>query len=177
MNTLDLIIIGLIVFFALWGYMRGLLLMIGGVVVVLVSGFLASRLGELVANAITSSWNGLEMVSRVALVHQVLFWVSFTILCVLGNFALKLLNFITELPIIGGLKHFGGLLLGLLMGVVIAGFFVVMLDTYPIYEGWASLADGSKIVRPLLQAISYTFALWPQSLRDVAQLLRVKAGT
>ncbi len=176
MNSLDLVIIGLVLFFALWGYVRGLLLMIGGVLVALVAGVLASQLSTMIANVITSSWNGLEMVSRVAFVHQSIFLVLFAILFVIGNFALKLLNFLTELPVVGPLKHFGGLLLGLLMGIVIAAFFVVMLDTYPIYEGWATLAEKSKLVQPLLQLVSLTFSLWPKALRDAAQLLRVKAG-
>lgn len=167
MNAIDIILLVLILLFAILGYYRGLVLMVGGLVVAVGAGIIAGQLSVIIADTIVpQSGYGANWL------YNMIFWVIFIVIFALGNIILKMFDFLTNLPIVDSLKHWGGLVLGLIQGLLVAGFIAVMLGQFPLGHNVTSLVEDSTIVKITAFLSSIVTIFWPCDLREFAKLLR-----
>ncbi len=172
MSSLDLVFIGIIVFFALWGWWRGLIHMIGGLILLVVAAWLSGPLSEALATRMTENMNVLEEVVKINWVHNLLFWIVFGVIVLVGNFALFFVNILASLPIISIVKRGGGLLLGLAQGLIVVGLVAIMLSRYPINSDISTMVAESKIVDLAIRIAALGAAFWPKDLKSVADILK-----
>lgn len=165
MNSWDLVILAIIALSLMWGLYRGLVLMVGGLIVGGAAGYFGIVISQSISSMLAIS-NEL-IAGRVA---TILFWVTFVILFAIGHLLMKLINALTEVPIVGGLKHAGGGVLGLIQGVIVAGFVTIMAVNYQIVGGQDASLDESTLAPVVLRITAFILPLIATGLKDAVNL-------
>ncbi len=167
MNLFDVVFMLIITIAVLWGFWRGLLLMIGGVVVVVLSALIASHASSIIGAGLGGANQGTSNVF-----HQVIFLLFFVVLNIVGNLLLGLVNVLTEIPLVGFLKHVGGALLGLLIGLIVVGTLTFIMANFPLWNGQKEQASQSQIVKISLNATAFMEPLLPKDWKEVITLVK-----
>jgi membrane protein required for colicin V production len=168
MNTLDFVLIGIIVLCVVIGYLRGIIAMIGSFVAMYVAFFGASYVQQLLADAIK---NNIPENSQ-GTVNMILFFIVLAVIWFGVNMVVKAIDLATSVPIVGGLKHMLGALLGLVQGVVIVGVACVALRTFNISDSLNTMFEESKLADIAIKLSPYIIGILPQDYREVATLMK-----
>ena len=142
---LDLVVVIIIVFFAIYGFKRGLMLsildMTSLLICIIVSSLLASKASYVVVNFGVS-----DAYQARAIAFIVLFVLSYIGILLLRRFFKALHN----LPVIKQLDSFGGLLIGFAQGFLLIFVFVILLQMFSskvFFANIISMVDKTRMVK------------------------------
>ena len=165
MIIFDLVILGLIICFGLFGLWFGLISAAGSLVGTAAGVYISSRVYFFPADVLSAitGWNGNfpKVISFIVtfLIINRLVGLSFQLID-------KLLFFFTSLPVVSTLNRILGLIFGLFEGILVIGIFFYFVDKFPLqHTNFMNAASASKIVTTCEQIASFLWPLLPEVLR------------
>ncbi len=164
MATIDLILLGIIAVFALFGLILGFVHTFGSIVGMILGAYLASRYYEPIANWVISVTHWGDNISRV-----VIFIITFVVINRVIGFGFwlldKLLSIVTRLPFISSLNRFLGLVLGALEGMITIGLAIYFIDRFPLSDTVMKQIGHSTVAPYAVALASVLLPLLPEALR------------
>ncbi len=166
MPYVDLILLGIIGIFALFGLWFGLVSTLGSIIGSLAGVYLASRFYMLPAEWLMkfTGWSG-------NFPKFVAFVIGFLIINRLVGIAFYLLDkalfIITSLPIIHGLNKLLGFIFGVAEGVIVIGISLYFIQKFPFWPPLIQQLAVSKIGPLCVNLASLLWPLLPEALKMV----------
>jgi uncharacterized membrane protein required for colicin V production len=165
MSIFDIVIVGIIICFGLFGMWFGIISAAGSLVGSAAGVFISSRIYEYPANVLVrvTGWSGnfpkVVMFVVVFLIVNRLVGLAFQLLD-------KLLYVFTSLPIISSLNRILGTIFGVFEGILVVGIFFYFVDRNPLpWQNFMTLATNSKVVTICEGIASFLWPLLPDVLR------------
>ena len=164
MSVFDIVLLGIILSFGLFGLWFGLISTMGALVGTVLGVFFASRIYVFPADWLVSitHWSG--NFPKVAT-----FIICFLIinrLVGLGFHILdKMLFRITSLPYINGLNKILGFIFGIFEGILVTGVIFYVIDRYPLWQSFMDQAAASKVVTVCEGIASFLWPLLPAVMK------------
>ncbi len=164
MSYIDLILLGIIGVFALFGLWFGLVSTVGSIIGSVAGIFIASRYYMLPADWLMkfTGWSG-------NFPKFVAFIIGFLIinrLVGIGFYLLdKALFILTSLPIIHGLNKLLGFIFGVAEGVIVIGVSLYFFQKFPFWPPLIQQIAASKIAPICINAASLLWPLFPEALK------------
>lgn len=165
-HILDVIIIGVIIGFGLFGMWFGIISTIGSLVGTVAGVYLATRFYGPMANWLMgiTHWTG-------NFPKVVMFFVAFLLINRMVGFVFNLLssllNIFNELKVINFLNKALGFIFGVLEGIIILGITLYFVNKFPFW-GWLSEQIKISFIAPFL--VDITSILWPLIPDELHQL-------
>lgn len=163
MNPYDLFVLASVGLIGAWGWHRGFLLMVGALLVALVAAAVAGHFATLVAGdptEIGGSW-----------LYNLVFFITFAAASMAGNVALKFADLFTDLPLVEAWKNWGGLVLGVLLGLFLTGIVTIVVTRFPLWEDLDEATTDSKGATISSKFALITVPFWPADLRNAYELV------
>lgn len=165
MNILDFIILGLILVFGLWGFLKGFLQAIGGFIGLLVATILAGQYYGWMGNFFGDG--NLALVGGFIVLFLIIWKLVSLIFYVFG----KVFQIITVLPFLETFNRTLGALLGLAVGILIMVVLLSFLNKFPVNDWFTAQMVGS-IVSKILLNLSFIFKpLLPNALNTLKGII------
>jgi len=167
METVDIILLGIIGCFALVGFAFGFIHTLGSLLGTVFGAYLASRYYSVMADWLISitGWEG----NIIRVVMFVIAFLLITRLVGLGFYFLeKVFNVFKFIPFVKTFNRLLGLLLGFVEGVITIGLIIFFIERFPLSEK-IMLYLAESAVAPYASGVASV--LWPL-LPDAIQLLR-----
>jgi membrane protein required for colicin V production len=165
MNTLDFILIGIILLFAYLGFRRGFLQTLGSLLGIIVASIVAGRfylwLGDLFGGSNFSKVLAFILVFALIIkLISLVFWA-------LG----KIFQVIAVIPFLQTFERVLGGVLGLTEGILILTVLTFFTTRYP-FNDWLTSQMKDSVVVGILLAISYIFLpLLPEGLKKLKSII------
>lgn len=166
MPYVDIVLVGIIAAFGLFGLWFGLVSTLGSIAGTVLGVYLASRFYMIPADWLMkiTGWTG--NFSKV-----IAFIIGFLIInraVGIGFYLLdKLLFIVTSLPIIHGLNKILGLIFGLFEGILIIGIILFFVERFPLWPAFMSMLAFSKVAPFCVNIASLLWPLLPEALKLV----------
>lgn len=164
MSLFDIILLGIIAAFALFGLWFGFVHTLGSLVGSLLGVYLASRYYQPLATWLAHVTGWSENGARV-----IMFIAAFIIITRLVGFAFwiidKVFSIITHLPFIHSIDKILGGLLGFFEGVVTIGLLFYFVERFPLSEKIMTLVAHSVVVPKTVAVASILIPLLPEALK------------
>ena len=151
---LDPVVIGLIGLSTFYGFLRGLLRSIAGVVGLILAALFAGRLAVLVDPALDKAG-----IKHPSIGGSVSFVIAFVVIVVAVEVGANFLRIVEKVMFLGWIDHFGGALFGLIRGVL---FSMILLAGFSLY--------GSKEFNKTLKQTTVAVWLWRHDSVDTQML-------
>jgi len=165
MNTLDYILLGVILLSALWGFRKGFLETLGGILGIIVATVIAGKfyllLGSFLGGNNLSNFISFLVIFFIILkIVGLSFWI-------LG----KIFQLISIVPFLQSFDRLLGAVLGLLEGILVLTVVMYFLSKYPLNQ-WLLTQMQSSIITVLLLKASYIFMpLLPEAMKRIKSLI------
>lgn len=159
MNALDMVILAVIFISGIWGFNRGFVLTLVGLVGTLANWYLSLRSYPYILHMLYTSAPLVESIEGLAskapdpdkAAFIILSLISFVLTYLLINLAIKIIisvvNGIARLPLLNGINKLGGLIAGLMEGFLLVCFVFLILyismDILP--AGFITAVEGSTM--------------------------------
>jgi membrane protein required for colicin V production len=166
MHWIDLAIVGVIAWSAFSAFRRGLIREVISLASVLLGGVVAGHLYGRLAGNIDF------MVKDPQTRNLVAFVAIYAGFIVLGQIAATLARAASRLLFLGPIDHFGGALFGLVQGVVLVGFLLFAVTTFPAARGLSAALDQSALAPFFLHRLPGLDRLLPDEFRSAIQGFR-----
>jgi len=166
MSLFDIILVGILAGFTLFGFWFGLVHTLGSLVGTLIATFLATRWYVAAAAWLSgiTGWTG-------NFPKVLMFIVLFLIINRLVGFGFFLvdraLSFLTKLPFINGINRVAGAVLGFVEGFVVIGITLYFIIKFPLGAGFMSAMEGSTIAGYCVHAASVLLPLVPEAIKQL----------
>ncbi|HVC81815.1 MAG TPA: CvpA family protein [Chloroflexota bacterium] len=151
---LDPVVIGLIALSTFYGFMRGLLRSIAGVVGLVLAAIFAGRLAAYVDPALNDAH-----IQHPSTNGAAAFVIAFIAIVVVVEVAANLLRFVEKIMLLGWVDRFGGALFGLFRGVLLS---MILLAGFAVY--------GSKDFNATLKQTTVAVWLWQNAAANTGML-------
>jgi membrane protein required for colicin V production len=144
MTSIDIFFIVALLIFSAWGWKRGVIRSLVGLLGSVVAIFLASRYFEVVADFIArkAGWEG-------DIMRFLSFALGFVVVAIITKFVFKifekLLRALSNFPLWGMSDKIFGIFFGLVEGVLIISAFVYIAERFPIHDGLMIALAGSTL--------------------------------
>jgi len=148
MNWLDIVWLIIVLFFVVWGAMRGLFRELFGLLGIFVGFIVAVNYYEVVGNTIGSEFTSLSP----QITKLISFAIIFIGIALIGGLVGAILHGISKYSLVKGVDRGGGLLLGLIEGAVVCSIILILLTVSPLAENLNRWRKGS-IISPYLMKI------------------------
>jgi membrane protein required for colicin V production len=139
MNVLDWVLVAAIVISALWGYKTGLINAVVNAVVVYVGLFLS---GLFAGRVLATIWDGVESESLSTAIGYVIIFVG---VFIAGRIVAGIIKRALKVTMLDWTDSLGGLVIGLVAGVLIAGGLVTVVARYSFVESEESAASEISV--------------------------------
>jgi uncharacterized membrane protein required for colicin V production len=139
MNVLDWVLVAAIVIGALWGYKTGLVNAVVNAVVIYVGLFLS---GLFAGRVLATIWDGVESEALSTAIGYVIIFVG---VFIAGRIVAGIIKRALKVTMLGWTDSLGGLVIGLVAGVLIAGGITTVLARYSFVENEASAASEISV--------------------------------
>jgi uncharacterized membrane protein required for colicin V production len=149
---LDVIIALILVIFLLQGMKSGFIRSIFNVTGVIVGLLVAIRYYAFASGMLMAFMNMPQLIAD-TLCFITLFSLSSIAIQLVGS----LFSMITRLKLIKVVDKAGGSLTGLLIGLALIGFVLIMLTAFPVYSGFQEQINQSTLALPIVEAVHYTY--------------------
>ncbi|MBI4653366.1 CvpA family protein [Candidatus Kuenenbacteria bacterium] len=167
MNTLDIILIVIILGSVIFGLRMGIVHMFGAVVGTIAGAIIGGLFYETLSSYIEFIFLG-----NVNLARVFCFAIIFILIDRLIGFIFSLIaknsNLITKLPFIKTINRLGGGILGLIEINLWLGIILFLLTKYSIHPAFDQLLVTSKFVGPLITFASFLIPLLPKELINLS---------
>jgi len=165
MITLDYILLGIILLWALLGFKKGFLETLGSLVGIIIATLIASRFyPEL------SGWFGATNFTNI-IAFVVIFGVATKIMSLVFWILGKIFKLVTILPFISTFDRFLGLILGLVGGIFTMSIVLYFLSKYPLND-WLTAQMGESVVAGVLLTIGVIFVpLFPEAIKKLKSII------
>lgn len=165
MNILDIILIVIILLFAVWGFRKGFLQTLGGLIGIVIAVIIASRfylkLGDLFGGT-----NFAQVISFI-LIFVVIVKVVTLVFWALG----KVFQVIAVLPFLHSAEKALGAVLGLAEGILLLAVLIFILSKYPVSD-WLTWQMKDSIMTAVLLKIAYVFLpLLPEATKKLKSII------
>lgn len=137
--------------------------MLGALLVFLVASSVASQFAILIAGDPTSiggSW-----------FYNIVFFTLFIGSSIAGNIGLRFIDFFTNVPIVEEYKKWGGLGIGLLLGLFIAGLVSIVLTRFPLWDDLDQATTDSSLAEVSSKFSLIAYPLLPGELQNAYNLI------
>lgn len=151
---LDPVVIGLIALSTFYGFMRGLLRSVAGVVGLVLAAIFAGRLAAYVDPALNDAH-----IQHPSTNGAAAFVIAFIAIVVVVEVAANLLRFVEKIMLLGWVDRFGGALFGLFRGVLLS---MILLAGFAVY--------GSKDFNATLKQTTVAVWLWQNAAANTGML-------
>jgi membrane protein required for colicin V production len=162
-NSLDMTITVITLFFGVMGLYWGLIRQVLSVVGLVAGVVFASRYGSAVADSLSS------FVTNDMLASWLGFVLVFLGVSCLASLLASLLRRFVGLLFLGPLDHILGGVLGLLQGLLACTFFLLLGITFPM-PLWTPLLNDSLYAATLVETFGFMLDLLPESFRLAADM-------
>lgn len=170
MSLFDLIVLGIIIAFTLFGLFFGLVHTLGSLLGTIVGVYLASRFYQPLALWLikVTGWNA--NFSKV-----IMFTIAFILINRLVGLVFLLLDralsIVTKLPIINSLNKLLGGIFGFLEGVMVLGIFFYFVNKFPLSQNFMNALAQSKLAPFCIKISSILWPFIPQALKLIKDTL------
>jgi len=156
MNTLDLILLIPILWFAYRGFARGLILSITSLVALIAAIYISIHFSGWVA-----AWIRANLEWNFQYINIVSFAITFVLVVVIINLIGKLLEKVAKMSALGFLNRLAGLLLGLVRASLLLGIALFIINSIDYKQTLITekTRAGSKLYKPLSSVVP---SLWPR---------------
>ena len=151
---LDPVVIGLIGLSTFYGFLRGLLRSIAGVVGLILAALFAGKLAAYVDPALNDAG-----IKHPSIGGSVSFVIAFIAIVVAVELGANLLRIVEKVMLLGWIDHFGGALFGLIRGVLLS---MILLAGFSLY--------GSQEFNKTLKQTTVAVWLWRHASVDTQML-------
>jgi membrane protein required for colicin V production len=162
MNWLDLVIIGILAWFALAGLSAGILresvTLLGAILGVIVAGLLYRQLAD-----DFSIFTDNQTAQNIAAFAAIFFSVFLA-----GQIAAMLLKRVASLLLLGPLDHLAGLAFGLMKGFVLVEAALIVLTRYRV-DTLTRAMDGSLLTPVFLDGLPILLTILPREFRQAVE--------
>lgn len=171
MSTINIILLGVIAGFALFGFSFGVIATLGSLVGTIIGAFFASRWYEAPAIWIHAFTGWSDNASKV-----IAFIIIFVIINRLVGFVFYLLDhsfgLVLKLPVISGINRLLGALVGLVEGVVAIGLAMLIISRFPLNQELMAALNQSSVAAFCAGASSLLWPLVPDAIRALQNALQ-----
>ncbi len=151
---LDPVVIGLIALSTFYGFMRGLLRSIAGLVGLILAAIFAGKLAAFVDPALNDAG-----IKHPSIGGSVSFIIAFIVIVVAVEVGANFLRIVQKVMLLGWVDRFGGALFGLFRGVLLS---MILLAGFSLY--------GSKNFNKTLKQTTVAVWLWRHASADTGML-------
>ena len=165
MITLDFILLGIIIIWAILGFRRGFLSTLGSLVGIILAILIASRFYPIVGD-----WFGGTNVSNIV-AFVMLFGIITKLISIVFWILGKVFEVITVLPFISSFDKILGLVLGFAQGIFMLSAILYFLSKYPLND-WLTNQMGHSIVSAtLLKMAVILIPLFPEAIKKLKSVI------
>jgi len=165
MLTLDYILLGIIVLFALLGLKKGFLGVLGSLLGIILAILVASRLYPVGAGWLGGA-NWANVVSFI-----IIFGLSSKIIGLVFWILGKIFQLATVLPFIASFDRFIGLILGFVQGIFVCGIVLYFASKYPMHPWLTEQMARSVVSMTLLQLASIFIPFFPEAIKKIKAVI------
>jgi len=165
MITLDFILLGIIIIWAILGFRRGFLSTLGSLVGIILAILIASRFYPIVGD-----WFGGTNVSNIV-AFVMLFGIITKLISIVFWILGKVFEVITVLPFISSFDKILGLVLGFAQGIFMLSAILYFFSKYPLND-WLTNQMGHSIVSAtLLKMAVILIPLFPEAIKKLKSVI------
>jgi len=165
MITLDYILLGIILIFALLGFKKGFLESLGSIVGIIAAAIIASRFYPSAAG-----WFGGSNLANI-IAFIVLFGLAIKVVSLLFWIFGKIFRIITILPFISSFDRLLGFILGFVEGIFILAIILNFVLKYPLNDWMIWQMSISSAARVLLTIGGVFLPLFPEALKAIKSFM------
>ena len=172
MPLFDIVLIGIIVGFTLFGFWFGFIHTLGSLVGTLLATYLASRWYEAAANWLMNitGWTG--NFPKV-LMFIILFLIINRLVGLLFFLVDRSLSIITKMPFINSLNKLIGGVFGFIEGLVVLGITIYFINKFPLGPGFMTALANSKVAPYCVHASSVLLPFVPEAIKQLKAALNL----
>ena len=164
--TLDIVILIILLVFAGWGLMNGLIKAVGGIVGIVIAGAVASRYYLLISAYIAPFFGSYSALAPI-LAFSVLFLLIGRIFGFLVYLFEKAFDILAFIPFLKTINRLAGALFGLVLAMFIIGPILYVAGKYSPWVGFNNAVAASTLAQIALAISNIMTPLFPEALRQL----------
>lgn len=171
MSTLEIVLLVVVLGFALYGAMLGLLQGIGSIIGLFVGYAVATHYVNGIAHFLTPLFGG-NKIAAVITGFTILFVLASKLVGLLFYFLDKIFKLVAIFPGLKLLDSIGGFVLGLLEGIVIVGISLNILTHVPVPGGTATAVEQSSMLKFFRATSHVVTGFYPDAQSSIQNVLQ-----